>query len=101
MLVQHDWPGNVRQLEHALLNAWVLSEDGILDVEDFETLADRPSPPPAGSPQAPADNIESAERRDILEALRAARWNKTAAARALGIPRRTFYRRLKKHGLLK
>src|SRR6185503_3183403 len=34
-LMQYPWPGNVRQLEHALMNAWVLSDGDTLDEGDF------------------------------------------------------------------
>jgi transcriptional regulator of acetoin/glycerol metabolism len=40
------------------------------------------------------------ERRAILEALEATGWNRQAAAARLGIPRRTFYRRLDAYGIL-
>jgi transcriptional regulator with GAF, ATPase, and Fis domain len=102
MLMEHPWPGNVRQLEHALLNAWVLSDDRVLDTGDFESLSGGvPEVAPAGSAETSTSSIEEEERRTILGALKEARWNKTEAARRLGIPRRTFYRRLRKFGLLK
>jgi transcriptional regulator with GAF, ATPase, and Fis domain len=101
MLVEHDWPGNVRQLEHALLNAWVLSDGRILDADDFESLASAPEQVVhARGADRPATSLEDEERRTILDALKAARWNKTEAARQLGVPRRTFYRRLRRFGLL-
>jgi transcriptional regulator with GAF, ATPase, and Fis domain len=102
MLMEHPWPGNVRQLEHALLNAWVLSDSRVLDAHDFETVASQAHEPAGRGPEEPAaSSIEDEERRSILDALKAARWNKTEAAKRLGIPRRTFYRRLRKFGLLK
>ena len=102
MLMDHPWPGNVRQLEHALLNAWVLSDDRVLDAGDFESLsAPVPEGPSAARGEAAPSSLEEEERRTILDALKASRWNKTEAAKRLGIPRRTFYRRLRKFGLLK
>jgi transcriptional regulator of acetoin/glycerol metabolism len=41
-----------------------------------------------------------AEKRRILEALEACGWNRVKAAERLGMPRRTFYRRLAEHGIL-
>jgi transcriptional regulator of acetoin/glycerol metabolism len=39
------------------------------------------------------------EKERILSALRACNWNRVKAAHMLGLPRRTFYRRLKEHGI--
>ena len=96
------WPGNVRQLEHALLNAWVLSDSDLLEPEDF-AAPDRGAPRATdgadGGPVVSRASFEAAERARILEALRSARWNKTKAAEALGMPRRTFYRKISRYGL--
>ncbi len=100
MLVEHDWPGNVRQLEHALLNAWILTDARVLDVEDFETLGAPVGPRPTQAEPGRFAPIEDEQKRTILDALKASRWNKTEAAALLGVPRRTFYRKLKKYGLL-
>jgi len=102
----YGWPGNVRQLEHVLLNAWVMSEDQELLPEDFE-LPDGFRPAAADrSPsvlRAPKKGTTSQHRRDererILEALRSCNWNRVKAAEVSGIPRRTFYRRLREYGI--
>ena len=105
-LQSYGWPGNVRQLEHVLLNAWVMSEDQELLPDDFEipdgfrTVADR-SP---GAPRpVPKKGTTSQHRRDererIIEALRSCNWNRVKAAELSGIPRRTFYRRLREYGI--
>jgi transcriptional regulator with GAF, ATPase, and Fis domain len=105
-LQQYGWPGNVRQLEHVLLNAWVMSEDQELLPDDFEIpdgfrpVVDR-SP---GSPRpVPKKGTTSQHRRDererIIEALRSCNWNRVKAAELSGIPRRTFYRRLREYGI--
>jgi len=109
-LRNHSYPGNVRQLENILLNAWVMSDRPELDVEDFELSEARPP-----SRLAPAADMagagesarkivsleaHKAEERDrILAALQAANWNRVKAAKIAGLPRRTFYRRLKEYGI--
>ena len=124
-LSDYDWPGNVRQLENVLLNAWVMSEAPDLLPEDFElpdgwepgapeeiVLAPeprelRPRPEPAPSrherPTIKKKGTISEHRRDerekIIEALRACNWNRVKAAELSGIPRRTFYRRLREYGI--
>ena len=101
-LMAYGWPGNVRQLEHALMNAAVLADGDLLGVDDFNldappTVAATPSedtPVPSSRGERKAQ-----EMAEILQALEACSWNKSKAARLLGIPRRTFYRRLTSHGI--
>jgi transcriptional regulator with GAF, ATPase, and Fis domain/tetratricopeptide (TPR) repeat protein len=96
------WPGNVRQLEHALLNAWVLAEGDQLGPEEFGAAPLGAAAAVPGNPESTPDNrraFEADERQRMLDALRAARWNKTRAATTLGMPRRTFYRKLARYGL--
>ncbi|HVU04628.1 MAG TPA: sigma 54-interacting transcriptional regulator [Polyangiaceae bacterium] len=123
-LSQYSWPGNVRQLEHVLLNAWVLSDAPILEPSDFD-LPDGRSFAPAAEPAAegkregdsrPKRSPESQhgaarrskettskhrrdERERIIQALQACNWNRVQAAKISGIPRRTFYRRLREYGI--
>ena len=121
-LSEYDWPGNVRQLENVLLNAWVMSEDPELLAEDME-LPDgwvprpepsvrgesvraesvRPRGEPVSSQAAQRKGTVSEHRRDererILDALRSCNWNRVKAAEVSGIPRRTFYRRLREYGI--
>jgi DNA-binding NtrC family response regulator len=117
-LSEYDWPGNVRQLENALLNAWVMSEEPELIAEDIE-LPDgwiaKPEPPAPGesvrpprggigvSQPATRKGTVSEHRRDererILDALKSCNWNRVKAAEISGIPRRTFYRRLREYGI--
>jgi serine/threonine-protein kinase PknK len=110
MLVAHRWPGNVRQLENALLNAWVLSDGPELEPEDFE-LTDPSAggarrPTQAGASVAPPKSLATSldshranERDRILQALSACNWNRVRAAELIGMPRRTFYRRLRDYGI--
>ena len=56
---------------------------------------DAATEPPATSYQ----HFKEGEREKILAALDACGWNRAKAARMLGIPRRTFYRRLREHGI--
>ena len=115
------FPGNVRQLEHVLMNACVMTdaavidalhltlEDGFvaseeeLEIDDEHVLAEETSPFHELAGQDLPENVEAwknEERRRILEALEAVSWNRVKAAQKLGMPRRTFYRRLKEYGIL-
>ncbi|MEO8904352.1 MAG: sigma 54-interacting transcriptional regulator [Polyangiaceae bacterium] len=120
-LAQYSWPGNVRQLENVLLNAWVMSEDLELDASDFD-IPDAWVSPASAEPRAPREreavpraaapraalpvkrkggvSEHRREERDrIMEALRASNWNRVKAAEISGIPRRTFYRRMREYGI--
>ena len=116
-LCAYPWPGNVRQLEHVLLSAWLMSDKAEIPAEDVELPVPLPSPgarPPPSSesrgrgktsspPQARASSqaeFKAAERERVLSALTACNWNRVAAAKMIGLPRRTFYRRLKEFGIL-
>ena len=84
-------------------------EGDTIEAEDL-ALGDEVSatrrPLPAASvtvkevPPQSLDDFKGAEKQKILEALEGNGWNRAKAARALDIPRRTFYRRLKEHGIL-
>ncbi len=56
------------------------------------------SPPEAVARSA--GEFKDEEKRHILRALTACNWNRVQAAKQLGVPRRTFYRRLKEYGIL-
>jgi serine/threonine-protein kinase PknK len=110
----YHWPGNVRQLEHVLLSAWLMSEQAEIVAEDIElpTPTSRPAaaseirfPTPARTPSARAraaspEEFKTVERERILSALTACNWNRAQAAKLIGLPRRTFYRRLKEFGIV-
>ena len=110
-LQAYGWPGNVRQLEHVLLNAFVLSDGPQIEADELalpDSIARSPSiPPPASSSEprgesglpATYEAHKQSEKDRILQALERAGWNRLQAAKICGIPRRTFYRRLKEYGI--
>ncbi len=98
-LMRHDWPGNVRELENALQHALVLSRDGGIGLEDLppEITAGRVGAAATGIRDVPRG---SDQERDLLaRTLQATGWNRTRAARRLGIDRTTLWRKLKEFGL--
>jgi len=102
LLATHDYPGNVRELENVIERALTLCDGGTIQAADIE-LRGSPSqfeetvPPhhPGTLPRA----LEDIERQSIVRALEEARYNKTAAARALGISFRALRYRIKKLGI--
>ncbi|WP_137863425.1 MULTISPECIES: sigma-54 dependent transcriptional regulator [unclassified Sphingomonas] len=103
-LLEHDWPGNVRALRHALERAVILARQEALEPEDFALVRAMPrlpaaaiTPPP---PQQGDDlNLERIERRIVEEALKKHGYNISLAAAELGLSRAALYRRMEKHGL--
>ncbi len=104
-LERYAWPGNVRELENTLERAMILAGTDEIGVEHLSfarpELAGGVGGPPAWVPRIPPDglSLEVLERELILQALERERGNKSAAARLLGMTRRTLYSRMERHGL--
>ena len=97
-LVQHDWPGNVRELENAIQHGVVLSEGDEIFVNNLPAAIQADRAPLHSRTEAPR-TLEEIEKECIIAALRRTEANRTAAARILGITRRTLGYRVAKHGL--
>ena len=101
VLVGYHYPGNVRELENILERALTLCADGRITAAD---IAVRPGPGPVTQAVEVADGaldeqVEHIEREAILKALEQTRYNKTAAAKQLGITFRALRYRIKKLGI--
>jgi two-component system, NtrC family, response regulator HydG len=101
ILMSGTWPGNVRELRNVLERACMLADGDTLNERDLATAmpAVRDLPPVAAPVERPED-LDAVERQHIVRVLAEVRGNKLAAARRLGISRRTLYRRLERHGLM-
>lgn len=103
-LEAYAFPGNVRELENILERAITLSTGGEIRATDIQLR-----PPPSGGVQtatlgtpagsALGDHLEEIERDAIIKALEETRFNKTAAAKNLGISFRALRYRIKKLGI--
>jgi two-component system NtrC family response regulator len=102
LLAEHDFPGNVRELQNVLESGLILSQGKTLQPEH---IADRLMPTateqPAVRPQIPDEGVslEGVEKGYLAEVLRKTGGNQSKAARLLGISRATLLYRMKKHGL--
>jgi transcriptional regulator with GAF, ATPase, and Fis domain len=112
ILAEYHWPGNVRELRNILERAAILCDGGMITADH---LAVRPAAPAPSSPASPApegvaarpqpapdaaqNDLHSVERSMIAQALENARFNKSKAARALGLTRHQLYIRMRRHGL--
>ncbi len=95
-LLRHAWPGNVRELENALEHALVLSRGAEIRSEH---LPPEIGVAAGGRGMTAVARGSASERELIAAALAASGWNRTRAARRLGIDRTTLWRKIKDHGL--
>src|SRR6184192_1898985 len=108
-LESYPFPGNVRELENVLERALTLSSEGVITPEHIRLRASVPpaateAPSPGGAAAAEGStalgsHLESIERDAIIKALEKTRYNKTAAAKLLGMSFRALRYRIKKLGI--
>jgi len=103
-LWNYDWPGNIRELEHAIEHAMVLSHGQMLELADLPVETRKAEEFVA--PRAPRNplkhnrqNDSKVERSMIEQALADASGNRTHAARLLGISRTTLWRKMKAYSI--
>lgn len=95
-LLAHHWPGNVRELENTI-QRYVN-----LQVLEFPESAGEKAPPPAAQELLPLRQASKGfERNYLIQVLGRCRWNRTLAARRLGIERKTLYLKMREFGLLR
>ncbi|MBZ5585226.1 MAG: sigma-54 dependent transcriptional regulator [Acidobacteriia bacterium] len=98
LLRGHDWPGNIRELQHAIEAAMVVCEDQeILPAHLPPAVGGAPRPAPRGDSTLPT--LDELERTHIRAALEASGGRRGQAARILGISERNLYRKLHELGL--
>lgn len=98
LLMAHDWPGNVRELENIIERAFVTCGNGMIDIRDLpgEMTSQKEMPVPGSDIRSAHDLLDA---QAILSALERNRYNRTAAARDLGIHKTTLFRKIKKLGI--
>ena len=95
-LLEYNWPGNIRELRHAVERAVILSEGNSLQPEDFMFLKPNEADKTAAIENY---NLEELEQWAIKRTLTKNKGNISKAALELGITRAALYRRMEKHGL--
>jgi DNA-binding NtrC family response regulator len=95
-LTEYPWPGNIRELDHAIERAVIMSEGNALQVSDFGLAH---SPGQNGGSLSEDLTLEALEKLMVQKMLAKYAGNITHAARELGITRTALYRRIEKHGL--
>lgn len=96
LLKQYNWPGNIRELQHAIERAVILSEHSRLQYDDFML---RTTENKQGKAAKENYNLEEMEKETIRTVLHRCSGNLTQASELLGITRTSLYRRLEKYGI--
>jgi two-component system response regulator HydG len=100
LMLEYDWPGNVRQLQNVVERAVALTRFDQVTVDDLPArIASHTSTQIAIADEDPEHmvSLDQLERRYIDRVLKATGGNKTQAARVLGLDRRTLYRKLERY----
>lgn len=95
---KHPWPGNIRELQHAIERAVILSNASVLQPEDFNFTTSAGTKDD-GQVNLEQFNLEEVEKILIRKVLKKYNGNITQAASELGLTRSSLYRRLEKYGL--
>jgi DNA-binding NtrC family response regulator len=108
-MMRYDWPGNIRELEHAVERACTMSSGPVLHLGDLPTQLQNQGLDARRAAVAAVDDQNGAgpqlmtlaemERQAILSAIRTLNGDKLQAARLLGIGKTTLYRKLKEYGI--
>jgi len=114
LLTSYPWPGNIRELENIMERAVILAQQSKIGPDDLpdelrHPAAPEPSAPLRAAPRAAAeppadsaglkDSLKAPERELILKVLTEVRWNRSEAAKRLGIHRSTLYHKLRQLGI--
>lgn len=93
-LQKYSWPGNIRELQHAIERAVIMSDKRELTRNDFIL-----TPRKAASPKQEALNLDDMEKNAIIAAIEKHKGNLSNVAKELGVGRTTLYRKMSKYGL--
>jgi transcriptional regulator with GAF, ATPase, and Fis domain len=100
-LLVHLWPGNIRELRNTLERAAILCEGGLITAEHLSLSRPRATRAVTeDETEPPTTDLWSVERALVKKALEEARFNKSRAARTLGLTRTQLYVRLRRYGLV-
>jgi DNA-binding NtrC family response regulator len=94
-LEKYDWPGNIRELQHAIERAVILAQGKSLQPKDVFIKNNQNNDQPSDT----GYNLEEMERNIITQAMKKCNGNITEAAKELGLSRAALYRRLEKYNI--
>jgi len=96
-LEKHAWPGNIRELQHSVERAVIMSDSNVLQPQDFflSQIEDND----IGALSTSSTNLEDTEKMLIRKVIDKHGGNISKAAKELGLTRASLYRRIEKYGL--
>ncbi|RPA66680.1 sigma-54-dependent Fis family transcriptional regulator [Cyclobacteriaceae bacterium YHN15] len=97
LLQRYNWPGNIRELQHAIERAIIMADGDELDSRDFFFLSAKPMNEKIATPTT--FNLDEVEKTTIQRVIDKNGGNISKAAKELGLTRASLYRRLEKYGL--
>jgi Nif-specific regulatory protein len=99
MLMAYHWPGNVRELENCMEHAVLLSREGVIHGRDLPPTLQMPASLRANSDGTLRSNVAQLERDMLVDALKRAGGNVSAAGRELGVGERMVRYKIRKFGI--
>lgn len=91
LFLSHDWPGNVRELQHVIEHAFILCDDETITLKDMPEDLKKA----LNHEEVLIEKSEDSEAEVITRTLEQVKWNRSDAAKLLGIDRSTLYRKMK------
>ena len=98
LLAGYNFPGNVRELENIIERAFVLSGGDVIEAEDLPESVRASGRASTSIPEV-GGTMRTIERELVIDALKRNDWNRTAAAKELGIHKSTLFRKIKSLGI--
>jgi DNA-binding NtrC family response regulator len=103
VLLRYDWPGNVREMEHVIEGAVILSHDEIITAKDLTLTASagmqQSTPVPLPQKDGEFLSLETMEKMQIELVLQKNNYNRSKTAQMLGITPKTLYLKIKRYGI--
>lgn len=93
-LESYHWPGNIRELQHTIEKTVILSNDKLINTNDFDLMASN-----LKQTEPESYNLEELEKNAIIQVLHKHGGNMSKAAEELGVTRRTLYKKKEKYDL--
>jgi DNA-binding NtrC family response regulator len=103
LMLNYDWPGNVRQLRNIIYALDILNDKEVIEEEDIRDILKLPPPSaktvPTDGETKLLNHVALQEKEYIIKILRSTNMNVSEAARILNINRRTMYNKINKYGI--
>jgi transcriptional regulator with PAS, ATPase and Fis domain len=93
ILMDYEWPGNIRQLENSISHAVILAQDQVIHQKHLPSFLKQ------ARVDFPLTSLAENERRLIAKVLKQSNWNKHEAARRLDVSRSTLYSKIRRYNL--